>query len=125
MENKGGRPAKYKSKEELQEKINKYFEQCRKNNKPYTVTGLALALDLDRKALINYGKNEEFSNTIKKAKAIVENYLEENLVSGQGNSTGIIFNLKNNYGWKDKQENINIETNYEDYLKKVIDKDEY
>ena len=119
MSNKGGRPAKYNNKEELQNKIDNYFNQCKAENRPYTVTGLALALDLDRKALINYSKNEEFSNTIKKAKAIVENYLEEHLISGQGNSSGIIFNLKNNYGWKDKQENINIETNYEQYLKKV------
>lgn len=108
----GGRPLKYKTKEELQEKIDKYFIQCDKDKKPYTVTGLAMALDLDRKALISYGDHEEFSYTIKKAKAKVERWLEENLISGQGNATGIIFNLKNNYGYKDRQEidaNVNTE----------------
>ena len=32
-----------------------------------------------------------------------ENYLEEILLS-QGKPTGVIFNLKNNFGWVDKQE---------------------
>lgn len=108
----GGRPPKYKTKEEMQEKIDKYFAQCDLDKEPYTVTGLALALELDRKALINYGENEEFSNTLKKAKLKVENWLEKNLITGQGNATGIIFNLKNNYGYKDKQEidaNVNTE----------------
>ena len=108
----GGRPPKYKTAEEMQKKIDEYFMQCDKEKRPYTVTGLALALDLDRKALISYGENEKFSNTIKKAKAKVERWLEENLISGQGNAVGIIFNLKNNYGYKDRQEidaNVNTE----------------
>lgn len=118
MENKGGRPAKYKNKEELQEKIDKYFKECDKEHEPYTVTGLGLALDMSRQDLINYSNKEEFFDTIKKAKQKVENYLEKRLIN-DSSATGIIFNLKNNYGWKDKQENINIETNYEQYLKKV------
>ena len=51
--------------------------------------------------------------------------LEERLIGTSGIATGIIFNLKNNYGWKDKQENINVGVSYEDYIKKVEDKDEY
>lgn len=116
--NKGGRPKKYTEVEVMQQKIDKYFDKCDKNKEPYTITGLALALDLDRKSINNYAKDSEFFLTIKKAKLKVENYLEKYLIVG-GNSTGTIFNLKNNFGWKDKQENINVETNYEDYLKKV------
>ncbi len=118
MANKGGRPAKYNNKEELQNKIDNYFKQCDNENEPYTVTGLGLALDMSRQDLINYSNKEEFFDTIKKAKQKVENYLEKRLIK-DSSATGIIFNLKNNYGWKDKQENINIETNYEQYLKKV------
>lgn len=99
----GGRPPKYKTAEEMQEKIDKYFEQCDKDNDPYTITGLAIALDIDRKTLLNYSDKEEFFPTIKKAKLRVENYLEKRLVKNS-NVTGIIFNLKNNYDWKEKQE---------------------
>ena len=57
---------------------------------------------MSRQDLINYSKDKEFFDTIKKAKLKIENYLEEHLVT-DNSVTGIIFNLKNNYGWKDKQ----------------------
>lgn len=69
---------------------------------PYTVTGLALALDTSRETLTDYEDKEEFSDTIKRAKDRIQNYLELNLNSPS--PTGTIFNLKNNYGWKDKTE---------------------
>lgn len=120
----GGRPPKYKTVEEMQVKIDRYFLDCDKDNEPYTVTGLALALDMSRQDLINYSNKEEFFDTIKRAKMKVENYLEKRLINDTSTS-GIIFNLKNNYGWKDKQENINVGVSYEDYIKKVEDEEEY
>ena len=80
--------------------------------KHYTVTGLALALDTSRFTLIDYeNKDNEFSHAIKKAKDRCENYVENRLF--ENNPTGPIFNLKNNYKWVDKQEidntNIHIE----------------
>nr|DAZ62845.1 MAG TPA: DNA packaging protein gp3 [Caudoviricetes sp.] len=120
----GGRPPKYNNAEEMQLKIDKYFLDCDNNNEPYTVTGLALALDMSRQDLINYSNKEEFFDTIKKAKLKVENYLEKRLIK-DSSCTGIIFNLKNNYGWKDKQENINVGVSYEDYIKRVEDEEEY
>ena len=97
-----GRPLKYKSAAEMQKVIDRYFDTCDKEGRPYTVTGLAMELDLDRKALINYAEKDEFSNTIKKAKRRVERYIEEHMYSA--NVTGLIFNLKNNFGWVDRQE---------------------
>lgn len=101
--NKGGRPLKYKNAEELNEAINNYFKICDETHEPYTITGLALALDIDRKTLLNYEDREMFFLTIKKAKLKVENYLEKRLIN-DNSTTGIIFNLKNNFEWKDKQE---------------------
>lgn len=84
---------------------------------PYSVTGLALALGTNRETLINYEEREEFFDTIKKAKLKIENYLELQL---QGTSpTGTIFNLKNNYGWKDKTE---IEATVSDNRKDILNK---
>ena len=120
----GGRPPKYTEVEEMQKKIDKYFIECDLNKKPYTITGLGLALDMSRQDLINYSKKEKFFDTIKKAKMRVENYLEERLIN-DSSATGIIFNLKNNYGWKDKQENVNVGVSYEDYIKRVEDEEEY
>lgn len=102
---------RFDSPELLQDKIDEYFNYCDDNNKPYTVSGLALFLDTNRQTLVNYEKEagyEAFFDTIKKAKARIENYLEEGMLSGKVNVVAGIFNAKNNYGWKDKQE---IETN--------------
>jgi len=103
MVKKKGRPKAYTEVEVMQQKIDKYFSECDQNKEPYTITGLALALDLDRKSINNYAKDSEFFPTIKKAKLKVENYLEKRLIN-DSSATGIIFNLKNNYGWSDKQE---------------------
>lgn len=106
----GGRPPKYNTPEEMQILIDKYFADCNNNEKPYTITGLALALDLDRVSLLNYADKEEFFSTIKKAKLRVENYLEQRLIN-DSSTTGLIFNLKNNFGWKDRQDiNANVNT---------------
>ena len=96
-----GRPPKYKSKEEIEEKIDAYFKQCEGevlkdnngntvfnkfgnpviiNQRPPTVTGLALALGFStRLSLLNYQGKKEFMNTITRAKARVEAYAEERL----------------------------------------------
>lgn len=97
-----GRPLKFKSVEELEKKINAYFED--KKNKPYTITDLAVWLDCDRQTLLNYQEKEEFFGTIKKAKTRIEASIEKGALSGLYNPTFSIFNMKNNFGWKDKQE---------------------
>jgi hypothetical protein len=108
---KVGRPKLFKTPEELEEKINTYFYQCKEEERPYTMSGLAFALGIDRKTLINYGKDEEFFHTIKKARDFVEQYVEERLLTQSGVTTGVIFNLKNNFDWKDKQEiDANVKT---------------
>jgi len=100
---KKGHPPKYSEVEELQKKIDAYFKECDTKGKPYTVTGLAFACALTRQQLINYEYKEEFKPAIRRAKQLVEISLEEKLIDGTlKNQTGVIFNLKNNWGWQDK-----------------------
>lgn len=99
-----GRPLKYSSVEDMQRDIDKYFAECDEKQKPYTVSGLAYSLDTTRRTLLDYEEKDEFSHTIKKAKAKIEKFNEELLYSKDVSTTGVIFNLKNNYNWKDKQE---------------------
>lgn len=96
-----GRKMKYTDVELFQKKVDDYFNMCDEKEKPYTMSGLAYYLDLDRKSLLNYSKNEKFFPTVKKAKQKVEMMLEEQLYR-LGNNSGVIFNLKNNFGWIDK-----------------------
>ncbi len=105
--NKGGRPLKYETAKEMQKVIDNYFESVRvKHDDDYvfrpTMAGLALALNMCRQSLLNYSEKDEFLDTIKSARQKVEVALEEALY-GTG-VAGVIFNLKNNFDWKDKQE---------------------
>lgn len=121
-----GRPPKYKSKEEIQEKIDAYFKDCEGKvvkdengrpilnkydepviigNRPMTITGLALALGFSsRQSLLNYKGKKEFLDTITRAYARVEQYTEERLFDKDG-AAGAKFSLANNFeGWKEKQQ---------------------
>lgn len=117
----------YKTVEEIQEKIDKYFKECEGTvlenssgevvldkygepvmvgRKPLTITGLALALGFNsRQALLNYqDRSEEFNDTITRAKAVVEQYAEARLFDKDG-SNGAKFSLSNNFkGWTEKQQ---------------------
>ena len=104
--NKGWRPLKWKTVEEIQPLIDAYFRDTPK--KEWTITGLALALDTSRTTLIDYCNRAEnwevdhkFTDTIKKAKEMVEHSYEVDLK--ESGRTGTIFALKN-FDWKDKTE---------------------
>lgn len=136
---KVGRPPKYKSVKSIQKKIDKYFESCKGriltnkdgemifdkygrpivvDEKPPTITGLALALGFNsRQSLLNYQDREEFVDTITRAKAKVEQYTEERLFDKDG-SNGAKFSLANNFkGWKEKQQiDTNVSTKLEDLI---------
>lgn len=99
--------------------INKYFTDCDKKNRPYTMTGLAYALNCNRWTILKYKnmlfkseKNQNdlellrISELIEDAKNKCERYAEESLFTSK-NVSGVIFNLKNNYKWVDKIENVN------------------
>jgi hypothetical protein len=109
-----GRPLKYKTPEELEERINDYFnehittltvEETGQEATYFdgvTITGLALFLGFcNRASMYDYKDKTEFTNTIKKATAVIEMYYEKGLMSKY--STGSIFALKN-HGWSDKVE---------------------
>lgn len=99
MKHPGGRPLKFKTVEDLQEKIDDYFNVTPKEE--WTWTGLALHLDTSRETLREYGEREEYVDSLKKALLKVENGYEIDLKKrGQA---GTIFALKN-FGWKDKTE---------------------
>ena len=101
--------------DDIENKINDYFNYCNENSKPFTMSGLALFLDCSRTTLYNYDKelikfkdvSEDdklrIMNTVKRAKRMVEAYQEEQLFIGKS-PVGTIFSLKNNFNWKDAQE---------------------
>ena len=110
-----GRPPKFASVDDMQNAIDSYFAECRVEDKPCTMSGLAYALDLSRQALLDYANKDEFLDAIKRARQKVEIDVERRLMSGSA-VAGAIFNLKNNFGWRDKTEVENHNYNHETAL---------
>lgn len=136
-----GSPPRYKSKQEMQKKIDEYFEACKgrvltgddgepicnkfgqpviMDQKPPTITGLALALGFtSRQALLNYQAKPEFVDTITRAKSRVEEYSEERLFDKDG-VQGAKFNLTNNFkGWSEKPLQDNSGAAIAEFLKAI------
>ena len=119
-----GAPRKWKSAKAMQKAIDVYFESCKGtplvidgdvatdkygrpiilDEKPPTVTGLALALGFaSRQALINYQDRPEFNDTVTRAKSRCEEYAESRLYDKDG-ANGAKFSLGCNFGWREVSE---------------------
>lgn len=85
---------------------------------PPTISGLCLALGIDRRTWQNYadptkhGGTEErpsaYARVCEDVKLRIEAYLNEQLLTREKSLQGIIFNLSNNYGWAEKHEHSQV-----------------
>lgn len=121
-----GRKPKFRSAEELEKKIEDYFEGREgkvaidpksgeplrdkwgeviiDGEKPPTMTGLARALGFSsRKGLARYQGKKEFEMLIRDARMRVEEYSESRLYDRDG-VNGAKFNLEVNFGWGKDEE---------------------
>lgn len=124
-----GRPLKFTDANELEAKINKYFDDCDKRTRkkyiptkngieivdepwprPYTVEGLAVALDTCRETLLDYQKNSPFSDIILRAKARIQANKVEGGLDGTYNSKMAEFMLRVNHKYKPEDNSNNEHT---------------
>ena len=97
-----GRPRYYQTPEEFDAKVDEYRWYCKEEDEPVTWTGLALFMGFSsRQSIDEYQKYDGFSDSVKRAKTLVEWHYEMRLCGDK--PTGAIFALKN-MGWSDKQE---------------------
>ena len=97
--------------DDLLKKVLSYFRSCHKDEletepmlRPYTLSGLALALKVNRNTLIMYSRDEkrkDFQTIMAYARARIEAFAEEQLYTNK-NTSGIALSLKNNFGWRDQ-----------------------
>lgn len=122
---KGGRPPLFKTVKELDDKIDEYFIDCERRERPPTIAGLAYWLGVDRQTIYNYEAKDKFFGTIKKARdRIIANIEEEMVLRGNG---GTVF-LAKNYGYMDKSidavEKTKAETEFIKLKTKLLQGDE-
>lgn len=123
-----GRPRKFKSVEEMQEKIDAYFYEKEnrmvdfllktgdmiqvKKPAPIHITGLCDYLEICNNTLNEYQALEEFSSSITRAKKRCEAYAVDQCFEGEkGNKADFV--LKNNFreSWREERNvNLNDET---------------
>ena len=131
-EKKVGRPLKIKTPKDLERAVNKYFSSISALEPVRDITGavrldedgdiierriyfsppdvlsLCLFLGIDERTWENYSSEEkhpEFHDITVRTKMRMEAYLREVLVTREkGSLQGVIFNLQNNYGWREKKE---------------------
>ena len=127
MKTNAGQPLAFATAKELDNKVEEFFEsdeafiinfkdEVEERIFAPTMAGLALYLGVDRRTVVNYSNKEEYFPTIRKARARIESHLEKKLYGN--NVTGLIFNLKNNFNWKDKTEveQTNVDLTHEQWL---------
>lgn len=89
--------------------LNENGEEARETAylRPPSVSGLCLALGIDRSTWQNYAdaeKNPGHAAVCAQARMRIECYLEELLCTKEKSVQGVIFNLQNNYGWRERRE---------------------
>ena len=111
---------RFKTLEELQFRINEYFDKMFQQHRPYTMSGLALWLGVTTKTLRSWEKDygdTVYTDIIKFAKQRVENYAEESLYDNR-KASGAKFVLENYF---DLAEKHNVETSVNVKLEDVLD----
>lgn len=68
-----------------------------------TVLGLCEYLGIVRNTLIEYEKREDMSNTVMRAKQKIAEF-KQGMLYELKNPSGVMFDLKFNHGWTDKQQ---------------------
>ena len=101
---KAGRPFKFPTVRALKARIKDYFDYVKSHDVPLTIERLCCFLDCSRNTLLNYQARDEFAPIITRVKREILANKAEMLLSNKGNTQGIIFDLKNNHGYRDKQD---------------------
>ena len=104
----------FKTKDIFINKFKEYINKCKTEKELPNIAGFCVYSDITRETF--YAQQEYYSDTFKKVNDILE---DATINSKDINDTFKIFYMKNKFGYKDKQENINVDTSYEEYLKRV------
>lgn len=101
---KTGRPLKFETPEELEDKINEYFKEVDENpitkvdfkgkdaipvtykiRRPYTVEGLCLFLGITLQTFLNYESRDGFLEVVTRARMVIDGQKLEGAMTGEFN----------------------------------------
>lgn len=108
--NPGGRPKKY-TPTKLRNAINCYFAHCEKKDKIPSMKGMYLYLKMTQATFYNYLKDDRFEPILQQARMIIADWLETDIYTSKGQTSGKIAYMQNLHNWANKTE---VETNQRD-----------
>ena len=132
-----GRPRKVKNAKQLEDLIEAYIDSCYvlgtskdgreyyKNVKPVIMRGFCVYVGICYETLCEWRETRpEFVEPIKRLKQYCHAFAEQKLFDHSSPTVGIIFNLKNNWGWTDQKtievKNNNINFEFDDEIAGVV-----
>lgn len=71
----------------------------KKQTRPYTLSGLCLALDIPKRVFRSLRADKDYSQAVEMALLKIEAYIEENSISGRIGGTLALAILRENFGW--------------------------
>lgn len=127
----------FKNVQQIEDKIAEFKQYIIDNDVPPTLERLACICDCDKDTISAYKswdydgtdesgvdvdeslkQNYRYSLPLKKVVQRIESTKVERLNAWKGSTVGIIFDLKNNHKWKDKQD---IEMSWNIWLNKIME----
>ena len=101
-----GRPLLYDDPEVLHDACEGYFNKCYEEGTPYSIAGLCNHVGMTKNSLWDYEQREEFSDTVKLAKQIIEESYNVECLTGddQRRRVGHIFMLKACFKYREGQD---------------------
>lgn len=132
----GGRPPCWEDRDAFQKAVDNYFTHCDKTliirqhvtgkgiikvktPTPYTMAGLARALDMSRETLNQYKREDTFSDIISCARAKIHEQNVTHAMLGCHDSRIAALNLASNYGYANRTESEVRSTGIEDILREM------
>lgn len=106
------RPRSFASEEELRNLILEYFQAWEEKQRPVTIVGMCLFLEISRNTLADYGSGKydddfnNFSDTVRQAKDYIENDKWEKGLLGIYNPRMAMLDLNINHGHIEKTHSI-------------------
>lgn len=82
-------------------------EKCgKKQRRPYTLSGLCLALGITKRKFTALKGDQSFADAVEMALLKIEAYIEENSIAGHISGTLALAILRENFGWGEKTESV-------------------
>lgn len=108
LENASMPPIDTSDPEQVEERINDYFRRCVERDLKPTVAGLSSSLGISRGTFADWCsgrlRRDTHTDTVKRAKQILEEMMESYMQNGKINPVAGIFLMSNNFGYKQKVE---------------------